>query len=220
MGTGLNCRYLTSWVGGSAQATLFVSCLQSQGCVGTPGCFFSAHTELKASGPWGDILWVWQKVFWIIIVDYTFKLSIYNLSIIMEFNKTKLYRKQFTSSALQISVVVWEAQCVIQAFIVLFSECNLKPPSGGSQAEWRDEVTPSCDIIVFTWQLCSGSRKQFSHIKGWITEKSCTLFLPSPKVSITVRGRLNIWPLMSFQQQVGCLQAFIWKLCWPGAVIY
>lgn len=64
----------------------------------------------------------------------------------MEFNKTKLYRKQFTSSTLQVTVPAWEAQCVIQAFIVLFSECNLKPPSGGSQAECRDEVTPSCDI--------------------------------------------------------------------------
>ena len=61
----------------------------------------------------------------------------------------------------------------------------------------------------FTWQPGSGSRKQFSHIKGWITEKSCTLFLPSPTVSITLRARLNIWPLMSFQRQVGCLRAFI-----------
>ncbi len=34
---------------------------------------YTRHTEWKASGPWGDILWIWQKVYWIIIVDYTFK---------------------------------------------------------------------------------------------------------------------------------------------------
>ncbi len=33
-------------------------------CVNT-GLFFSAHTEQKASGPRGDILRIWQKVFWI-----------------------------------------------------------------------------------------------------------------------------------------------------------
>ncbi len=76
-GTWLKCRYLTTWVDGSTWATLFVSCLQSQGCVWTPDCFFSAHTERKASGPWGDILWIWQKVYWIRIVDYTFSLSVY-----------------------------------------------------------------------------------------------------------------------------------------------
>ncbi len=74
----LNHQYLMTWVGGSTWATLFVSCLQSQGCVWTLDFFFSAHTGRKASGPWGDILWIWQKAFWIIIVDYTFKLKLYS----------------------------------------------------------------------------------------------------------------------------------------------
>lgn len=34
--------------------------------------FFSAHTELTASSPKGDIHWIWQKVRWISINDYTF----------------------------------------------------------------------------------------------------------------------------------------------------
>ncbi len=72
METRLKRQYLISWFGGSTRDTLFVSHLQSQGCVWTSDCFFSAHTERKASGPWGDILWIWQKVFWIIIEDYTF----------------------------------------------------------------------------------------------------------------------------------------------------
>ncbi len=40
---------------------------------GTPDCFFSVQTERKASGAWGDILWISQKLFWIRIVDHTFK---------------------------------------------------------------------------------------------------------------------------------------------------
>ncbi len=72
-------RYLTTWEweqgGGSVRATLFVSHLQNQGCVWTPDCFFSAHTEQKASRPWGDILWIWQKVYWIRFIDYAFQQS-------------------------------------------------------------------------------------------------------------------------------------------------
>ncbi len=59
--TRLKGQYLTTRVGGSTRTTLFVSRLQSQGCVWTPDRFFSAHTERKASGPWGDIHWIWQK---------------------------------------------------------------------------------------------------------------------------------------------------------------
>ncbi len=70
--TRLKRWYLTSWVGGSTRAILFVSRLQSQSCVWTPDFFFSAHTEQKVSGPWGDILWIWQKVYCIRVVDYTF----------------------------------------------------------------------------------------------------------------------------------------------------
>ncbi len=60
--TQLKCLYLTTWVGDSTQAILFVFRLQSQGCVWTPNCFFSAQTQRKASRPWGDILWLWQSV--------------------------------------------------------------------------------------------------------------------------------------------------------------
>ncbi len=52
---------------------MVLPCLQSQGCVWTPDFFFSAHTRRIASGPWGDILWIWQKVYWLRIIDYTFK---------------------------------------------------------------------------------------------------------------------------------------------------
>ncbi len=44
-------------------------------CMNT-GLFSSAHTERKVSGPWGDILWIWQKMYaqmyWVRISDYTF----------------------------------------------------------------------------------------------------------------------------------------------------
>lgn len=61
----------------------------------------------------------------------------------------------------------------------------------------------------------------FLHIKGWIIEKGCTLFLPPPEVSITVRGRLNIWPLMSFRRQVQVpLRPLFGNLADPSAVIY
>ncbi len=70
--TQLKRRYLTSWVVALPEP-LSVSRLQSQGCVWTPDCFFSAHTERKASGPRGDILWIWPQVYWIRIADYTFQ---------------------------------------------------------------------------------------------------------------------------------------------------
>lgn len=34
--------------------------------------FFSVHTEWTASGPWGDIHWIWQNMYWIRITDCTF----------------------------------------------------------------------------------------------------------------------------------------------------
>lgn len=54
---------------GSVWAILFVSQLHSQGCVWTTDFFFSAHTEQSVSGLWGEIHWIWQKVYWIIIAD-------------------------------------------------------------------------------------------------------------------------------------------------------
>ena len=44
---------------------LCVSCLQNQGCVGTPEFLFSTYTEWTASRTWKDIHWIWQKVNWI-----------------------------------------------------------------------------------------------------------------------------------------------------------
>ncbi len=46
-------------------------------CMNT-GLFLNAHTEWKASGPWGEILWIWQKMFWIRIVGCTFKVGPYS----------------------------------------------------------------------------------------------------------------------------------------------
>ena len=43
-------------------------------CMNT-GSFFNAHTEWTASRLWGDICWIWQKVYWIRIADFTFKVS-------------------------------------------------------------------------------------------------------------------------------------------------
>ncbi len=40
------------------------------------GLFFSTHTERKASRLLGDIPWIWQKVYSIRIVDYTFKAAL------------------------------------------------------------------------------------------------------------------------------------------------
>ncbi len=51
---------------------LFLSFL-SELCGGT---FWSDLDHMKASRLWGDILWIWQKVFWIRIVDYTFNKKI------------------------------------------------------------------------------------------------------------------------------------------------
>lgn len=65
-----------------------------------------------------------------------------------------------------------------------------------------------------TWQVYSCSRKQFSQYQRLNNRKKAVPYFCPLQVSITERGRLNIWPLMSFQQQVGCLRAFIRKLYW------
>ncbi len=35
------------------------------------------HTEWTARGPWRDIHWIWQRVYWIRIVDYTFNSALF-----------------------------------------------------------------------------------------------------------------------------------------------
>lgn len=58
---------------GLVRATFFVSHLKNPGlCVNTR-FFFSTHTEQTASRPWGDICWISQKVYLIIMDDCTSK---------------------------------------------------------------------------------------------------------------------------------------------------
>ncbi len=42
--------------------------------------FQRAHTERTASRPQGDICWIWQKVYWIRIADFTFKAKLLSTS--------------------------------------------------------------------------------------------------------------------------------------------
>ncbi len=50
----LKLLYLTTWVGGSTQATLFVSRLQNQGCVWTLDFFFFFFLQHKQNGKLAD----------------------------------------------------------------------------------------------------------------------------------------------------------------------
>ncbi len=63
---------------GSVQATVYFRIYRAR-AVWTPE-FFSTHTERTASGLWGDIRWIWQKVCWIRIADCTFKSSLFLLN--------------------------------------------------------------------------------------------------------------------------------------------
>ena len=66
--------YSNTWIQdvyGSVRVTMYVSHLQSKGCVQRPK-FFCANTEQTARGPWRTIRWIWQKVDGIRITDCTF----------------------------------------------------------------------------------------------------------------------------------------------------
>ncbi len=52
-------------------------------CVNTGLFLFSSHTEWKASERRGYILWISQKVFWIIIVENIFNVSVLHVVFIM-----------------------------------------------------------------------------------------------------------------------------------------
>ena len=74
MSTNAPCCWLAGIVlCGAVGTTLFVFHLQSQDCEGTPNFLFSPETKQTDSGQWGDIRWIWQKVFWIRIAYCTFK---------------------------------------------------------------------------------------------------------------------------------------------------
>ncbi len=64
-------QYLMSWVGGSTWATLF-PIYRAWAVYETGLFFFPAHTQNGKLADREDILWIWQKVFWIGIIDYTF----------------------------------------------------------------------------------------------------------------------------------------------------
>ncbi len=97
--------YYTEVFGGNAAKASVFDVLhwrlypRSQGCVWTQDCFFSAHTELQASGPWGDILWIWQNMHWLRIIDYTFQLPQSKFATIQIYPGLQIWSASFSAES-------------------------------------------------------------------------------------------------------------------------
>ncbi len=90
------------------------------------GPFFSAHTELTASRLWGDIWWIWQKVYWIRSVDCTFNLNkaVVGLEFQISWVRECIHNNTYKHSMSNICIYRYICLCVCVCKWVLLVKTN------------------------------------------------------------------------------------------------